>query len=436
MDITVTLLSGERTTIEVTPDGSVRTLYQTLSDLTTSGFSSPPDSTTLRDGVLTLADGTELDDMDAPLSGIGLEMGGELVMRAGKRYEALQALKDLGVRGRDAKLERRLRAEVSAGASSVQMAEKRIEIITHILAVGVVPGKDVFQECIRRGKVDVAKVLFAAGPVPQTGLFSTFTEGMHHPGHAGCLDLIFAHSTEGPTEALLIHFIDANDLNSCRKILDAGVIPTALCMKRNSLKTSMCKLLCGYLTQEGRDEFLLLQISCKDGWQTIPTLLEEGAKVKGCLSTVVNKVWSESQIQTGRTSAMWSGLFEAGLDGTNALHALMQRRFFSVLTDVLKAGLKPDVDMIPVVFTRQLWDRALMYGNPVGPHNLWADKVDDIREVLHALIEAGAELNCVVHGATVLDGAKNDPVFARFLREEGAVTAKELELKMSQGEAV
>ena len=429
MDITVTLLSGERTTIEVTPDGSVRTLYQTLSDLTTSGSSSPPDSTTLRDGVLTLADGTELDDMDAPLSGIGLEMGGELVMRAGKRYEALQALKDLGVRGRDAKLERRLRAEVSAGASSVQMAEKRIEIITHILAVGVVPGEDVFQECIRRGKVDVAKVLFAAGPVPQTGLFSTFTEGMHHPGHVGCLDLIFAHSTEAPTEALLIHFIDANDLNSCRKILDAGVIPRA-CMKSN-LKTSMCKLLCGYLTQEGRDEFLLLQMTCNSGWQTIPTLLEEGAKVKGCLSNMLKYVWSESQILSGRTPAMWSGLFEAGLDGTNALRALLLRVYFSVLKDVLKAGLKPDVDMIPLAFTRQFWKRATE-----GPQNCWDKRVDAIREVLRLVIEAGAELNCVVHGATVLDGAKNDPVFARFLREEGAVTAKELELKMSQGEAV
>ena len=428
MDISITLLSGERTIIEVSPDACVRSLYQALAALTTSAGDSSDDSTALLHGILTLEDGSPLEDMDEPLSGIDLEMGGELVMRAGKKYEALQALSELGVPGRGvARLGRRLKAEVIGGGQ----LEKRTAIIRHILAVGVVPGEDVFHECLRKTKLDVANLLFAAGPVPQTGLFTVLqTAVLPYSQAAACMDLIFASSTEEPTEALLASFVRAYDLKSCKKILDKGVIPKDDCF-RSAASEGVCKLLCEHITQDGLDRFLSIQMTYAHGYRVIPTLLAKGAKVKTSLVIQLGSVWYEGQLK-GRTPAMWSALFEAGLDGTGAVEELLKKRYFEVVKAVLQAGLKLAADM-PLVFSPSFWQREHASSEEYSMRTLSMQgkaslkrRLRTLQEVLHLVIEAGADVNCVVDGATVLDGAKQFPHFASILRAEGAVTAEEV----------
>ena len=426
MDISITLLSGERTIIEVSPDACVRSLYQALAALTTSAGDSSDDSTALLHGILTLEDGSPLEDMDEPLSGIDLEMGGELVMRAGKKYEALQALSELGVPGRGvARLGRRLKAEVIGGGQ----LEKRTAIIRHILAVGVVPGEDVFHECLRKTKLDVAKLLFAAGPVPQTGLFTVLqTAVLPYSQAAACMDLIFASSTEEPTEALLASFVRAYDLKSCKKILDKGVIPKDDCF-RSAASEEVCKLLCEHITQDGLDRFLSLHIIYSNG--VIPTLLAKGAKVKTSLAKELGRVWYAAQLQE-RTPAMWSALFEAGLDGTGAVEELLKKRLYEAVKAVLQAGLKLAADM-PLVFSPSFWQREHASSEEYSMRTLSMQgkaslkrRLRTLQEVLHLVIKAGADVNCVVDGATVLDGAKQFPHFASILRAEGAVTAEEV----------
>eukprot|EP01061_Rhynchopus_euleeides_P004041 TRINITY_DN13366_c0_g2_i1.p1 TRINITY_DN13366_c0_g2~~TRINITY_DN13366_c0_g2_i1.p1 ORF type:complete len:377 (+),score=101.83 TRINITY_DN13366_c0_g2_i1:129-1259(+) len=221
MQIAVRLPQGDWECVEVDPEGTVGTLYTSVSR------SLDPDAIVDLQRMLLakqLLLGDELlDDLDMPLCSTALEDGSEVTLVEGKRAAAVNELREMGMQGRF--LGRKFLLHTArSGAKTAATMQRHNRVLELLLEAKVEPFSAAITEAAKRCNHHAMSQLIAAGASPTVDCIKAIAlcqKPVPGGSYADCLR-VTGSSFLAEKSRLLPDFAKIPNSDCCKVILDQG----------------------------------------------------------------------------------------------------------------------------------------------------------------------------------------------------------------------